>query len=68
MSERDVTTRPARLRKWVQACRQVFGIPDYDRYVEHMRRHHPGESTLSRRDYFAQAIDRKYARKGPRCC
>jgi len=23
---------------------------------------------LSRRDFFAQAIDRKYGKNGPRCC
>jgi uncharacterized short protein YbdD (DUF466 family) len=51
-----------------QGCRQVFGIPDYDRYVAHMAVQHPGEPPLSRRDFFAQSIDRKYGKSGPRCC
>ncbi|MDY7788488.1 YbdD/YjiX family protein [Burkholderia ubonensis] len=51
-----------------QAYLQMFGIPDYDRYAEHMASHHPGAPLLSRREFCAWAIDRKYARKGPRCC
>jgi uncharacterized short protein YbdD (DUF466 family) len=50
------------------ACRQVLGIPDYDRYLAHMAAHHPGEPVLTRRDFFAHSIDRKYGRSGPRCC
>jgi uncharacterized short protein YbdD (DUF466 family) len=47
---------------------QVFGIPHYERYLEHMALRHPGEPVLSRRAFCACAIDRKYAGKGPRCC
>ena len=50
------------------ACRQIFGIPDYDRYREHMAAHHPGDPVLGQREFFAQAIDRKYGKSGPRCC
>jgi len=62
----------SRLREYArtlrQGCRQVFGIPDYERYVAHMAAQHPGEPVLSRRDFFAQSIDRKYGKSGPRCC
>ncbi|HXX85559.1 MAG TPA: YbdD/YjiX family protein [Casimicrobiaceae bacterium] len=51
-----------------QACRQIVGIPDYERYLAHMAEHHPGEPVLSRKEYFVRAIDRKYGRSGPRCC
>jgi uncharacterized short protein YbdD (DUF466 family) len=47
---------------------QVFGIPDYERYLAHMASKHPGEPVLSRREFCARAIDRKYKRNGPRCC
>ena len=50
------------------AWRQIFGIPDYERYLELQAQHHPGEPVLSRREFFAQAIDRKYCKNGPRCC
>jgi uncharacterized short protein YbdD (DUF466 family) len=57
-----------RLRVVRQACRQVFGIPDYERYLAHMAAHHAGEPVLSRREFFARSIDRKYGKSGPRCC
>lgn len=47
---------------------QVFGIPDYERYVVHMAVHHPGEPMLTQRQFFAWAMDRKYCRGGQRCC
>ena len=46
----------------------MFGIPDYDRYLDHMRKHHPHDAVLSAREFGARAIDRKYEGKGPRCC
>jgi uncharacterized short protein YbdD (DUF466 family) len=57
-----------RLRTLGQAWRQVCGIPDYERYLEHMAAHHPGEPVAGRREFFARAIDRKYGKSGPRCC
>ncbi len=50
------------------ACRGVFGIPDYERYLAHAAVWHPGAPVLTRRDFFAQAIERKYGKSGPRCC
>ena len=47
---------------------QVFGIPDYERYVVHMAVHHPGKPVLSRRKFYAWAMDRTYSRGGQRCC
>jgi uncharacterized short protein YbdD (DUF466 family) len=51
-----------------QICRQLFGIPDYERYLAHAAARHPGAPVLSRRDFCAQAIERKYGKSGPRCC
>jgi len=56
------------IRALRQACRQIVGIPDYDRYVAHMAKHHPGDAVLSREEFFARTIDHKYGRNGPRCC
>jgi len=55
----------ARVRR---AYLQVFGIPDYTRYLDHMGAHHPGAPLLSERAFHAQAIDRKYRKSGARCC
>jgi uncharacterized short protein YbdD (DUF466 family) len=51
-----------------RAYLQIFGIPDYERYLAHVATHHPGEAPLSRRDFSARAIERKYSRAGPKCC
>ena len=59
---------PGRARGIGQICRQLFGIPDYERYLAHAAEHHPGAPVLSRRDFCAQAIERKYGTSGPRCC
>jgi len=58
----------ARLNAMRRAYLQVFGIPDYARYVEHMAAHHPGDDVLSPRVFHARAIDRKYRKSGARCC
>ena len=58
----------ARVREARHAWMQVFGIPDYERYLAHRAEHHPGEPVFSRREFFAWAIDRKYCKSGPRCC
>jgi uncharacterized short protein YbdD (DUF466 family) len=57
-----------RLRGVAAVCRQIFGIPDYERYLRHMRTRHPQAPVLSERDYHANATDRKYGRNGSRCC
>ncbi|MEO8132807.1 MAG: YbdD/YjiX family protein [Betaproteobacteria bacterium] len=51
-----------------QGYLQLFGIPDYERYLAHHAAHHPGEPVLSRRAFAAHAIERRYQRKGARCC
>jgi len=57
-----------RVRQIRRAFRQMFGIPDFDRYVEHMQLRHPGEPVLSERKFYAMAIDRRYGAARPRCC
>jgi uncharacterized short protein YbdD (DUF466 family) len=57
-----------RLRAARQVCRQVFGIPDYERYLAHAAARHPGRPVLSRGAYCARAIEHKYGKGGQRCC
>ena len=57
-----------RVRSLCSACRSVFGIPDYERYLAHAAERHPGAAVLPRREFFAQSIDRKYGKGGMRCC
>jgi uncharacterized short protein YbdD (DUF466 family) len=58
----------ARLRSLCSACRQVFGMPDYERYLAHAAERHPGVPVLTRGEFCAQAIERKYGAGGARCC
>ena len=57
-----------RARDLCSACRQVFGMPDYERYLVHAAERHPGAPILTRADFFVQAIERKYGTGGARCC
>jgi uncharacterized short protein YbdD (DUF466 family) len=58
----------ARARRLAATCRQVVGIPDFERYLAHMRAAHPGEPTLSEREFHARAVDRRYGAGRPGCC
>jgi uncharacterized short protein YbdD (DUF466 family) len=51
-----------------RAYLQIFGIPDYERYLAHIASHHPDQAPLTRREFAARAIERKYCRAGPKCC
>jgi uncharacterized short protein YbdD (DUF466 family) len=46
----------------------VIGAPDYERYVEHVARRHPGCMPLSRDEFARDALARRYDRPGSRCC
>ncbi|MDM0035453.1 YbdD/YjiX family protein [Variovorax sp. J22P271] len=57
-----------RFRSLCSACRQVFGMPDYERYLAHAQAQHPGAPVLSRNDYCAKVIERRYGQGVGRCC
>jgi uncharacterized short protein YbdD (DUF466 family) len=57
-----------RARSLCSACRQVFGIPDYERYLAHAAVWHPGAPVLTQQGFFVQALERKYGKGGARCC
>ena len=48
--------------------RVMAGVPDYDRYVSHMRAHHPTEPPQSRDAFTRDCQSRRYSRPGARCC
>lgn len=57
-----------RWRRLARALRQVFGIPDFERYCEHLREHHPDRPLPTEREFHRMAIDRRYGAAKPRCC
>ena len=56
------------LRHLATIVRRVIGVPDYEHYLAHARRCHPGEVTLSADAFVARALSRRYERSGSRCC
>jgi uncharacterized short protein YbdD (DUF466 family) len=55
-------------RRAVQTARLLIGVPDYDTYVEHLRRHHPERAVMSYEDFFNERMRARYRGGGGRCC
>ena len=51
-----------------RTLRTILGVPDYDRYVEHCRAHHPDTLPMTRDQFATDVLERKYSRAGTRCC
>lgn len=53
-----------------QTSRLMVGIPDYDTYVEHRQRTHPGLPVMSYEEFFRERQDARYGADGRigRCC
>lgn len=56
------------LRHAAVVVRRVIGVPDYERYVAHVREKHPGREPMSREDFERVRLEDKYSRPGQRCC
>jgi uncharacterized short protein YbdD (DUF466 family) len=48
--------------------RRIIGAPDYERYLAHVQRRHPGTPPLTREAFARDALARRYDRPGSRCC
>ncbi|WP_242284023.1 YbdD/YjiX family protein [Bacillus cereus] len=49
----------------------LVGVPSYEVYVEHMKKHHPEEEVLCQKQFFAEAQEARINAKGgkiSRCC
>jgi uncharacterized short protein YbdD (DUF466 family) len=58
----------AALRRAAAVVRRVVGVPDYERYVAHVRECHPGTEPMSQRQFEEARLHDKYSRPGQRCC
>ena len=56
------------LRRAAAIVRLVIGVPDYDRYLEHMRERHPQAVPLSREQFVMGYLRARYEKPGARCC
>jgi uncharacterized short protein YbdD (DUF466 family) len=51
-----------------RGMRAVLGVPDYERYVAHMRASHPECAIVSREQFAKERMEARYSRPGARCC
>lgn len=68
LSTRFVDHFRAAWRFLAQTGRLIVGVPDYDRYLAHMRRTHPDTEAMSREAYFDNRLQARYGRGASRCC
>lgn len=57
-----------RLAGFNQSLRRIIGAPDYSAYLARHQHIHPEVPPMSEKEFFRFAIDRRYAKAGPRCC
>jgi uncharacterized short protein YbdD (DUF466 family) len=48
--------------------RRVFGMPDYEAYVAHLRRCHPERPIPSERRFYDEWVKHRYEDGPSRCC
>ena len=48
--------------------RGIAGMPDYQAYLEHLHRCHPGRAPLGEREFFDEYLRARYADGPNRCC
>lgn len=51
-----------------RVARAILGAPDYERYLAHMRRRHPGAAVDSPAEFARRRLEERYSRPGARCC
>jgi uncharacterized short protein YbdD (DUF466 family) len=58
----------AKLLRLNRILRAILGVPDYERYLAHMRRRHPGHAALTHDEFVELRLQERYSRPGTRCC
>jgi uncharacterized short protein YbdD (DUF466 family) len=48
--------------------RAMLGVPDYERYLAHMRSAHPGDRVMTETEFNHTSMSDRYNRPGSRCC
>jgi uncharacterized short protein YbdD (DUF466 family) len=56
------------LRRAAAIVRRIIGVPDYERYLAHVRECHPGTAPMTRTEFERSRLEDKYSRPGQRCC
>ena len=68
----DLATARVRMaglwRTATRAANLMIGLPDYEGYVAHVRRHHPERQPMSRDEFFRNRQAARYDAAGGRGC
>jgi uncharacterized short protein YbdD (DUF466 family) len=71
MSQKDLIFSPknwSRIATLWQGLQQSFrlmvGVPDYENYVEHMKKHHPDLTPMDAKTFYRHCIDSRYPTAG----
>lgn len=56
-------TMKAILRRTAETLRLMVGVGDYDRYLEHVRAHHPELPPMTRAEFFRHCQAARYPSK-----
>jgi uncharacterized short protein YbdD (DUF466 family) len=56
------------VRRVAKVIRTIIGAPDYERYVAHVQKCHPGQAVPSREEFAEQRLQARYNQPGNRCC
>jgi uncharacterized short protein YbdD (DUF466 family) len=57
-----------RIERVLRVVRRVAGMPDYQAYVEHIERCHPGQRIPTEREYYERYLESRYGDGPTRCC
>lgn len=68
MNRRRQTSLTDAMHAIAATMRAIIGVPNYERYLEHMRRRHPAETPLRLEEFERARLTDKYLRPGAKCC
>jgi uncharacterized short protein YbdD (DUF466 family) len=56
------------LARCAAALRAIAGVPDYRRYLAHMRSAHPADRVMTETEFIVSRMGDRYDSVGSRCC
>jgi uncharacterized short protein YbdD (DUF466 family) len=56
------------LTRTASFVRAVLGVPDYERYLGHMRSAHPGDRVMTETEFLHTRMNDRYNKAGSKCC
>ncbi|HCT58469.1 MAG TPA: DUF466 domain-containing protein [Gemmatimonas aurantiaca] len=56
------------LQRVAAVVRRIIGVPDYETYLDHMRRQYPECTPLDATAFERERMADRYTRPGTRCC